>query len=218
VAEHYQIPSLNLALEVTERINAGQFDWPNDFRNLHPSPFGQNVYFRSMKRLLDTAWAEPLQEGVTVSPNPMPEPLDPFSYYRGRYVGIHEAKLVKGFTYDPAWNPGDGKGVRKGFVDVPVLKTDQPGAELHLKFEGTAIGVFVTCGPDVGILEYRIDNSAFRRVDQFTQWSSNLHLPWAYVLDAELSRGEHELTLRATDKKNPKSRGYACRIVYFLVN
>jgi len=219
VAEHYQLPSLNLALEVNERINTEQFDWPNDFRNLHPSPFGQNVYFRSMKHLLDTAWAGPLPENADLTPNPMPaESLDPFSYYRGRYVDIGEAELVEGFIYDAAWNPGDGKGLREGFFNVPVLKADQPGAVLRLKFEGTAIGVFVTCGPDVGIIEYSIDKSSFRQIDQFTQWSSNLHLPWAYILDAELSPGVHEITLRTSDKKNPKSRDHACRIVYFLVN
>ena len=219
VAEYYQLPSLNLAIEVNERINAGQFDWQNDFRNLHPSPFGQNVYFRSMKRLLDTAWADPLSENVNLAPNPMPaEPLDQFSYYRGRYLDIGDAELVEGFIYDAAWNPGDGKGLREGFVNVPVLKADQPGAMLRLKFEGTAIGVFVTCGPDVGIIEYSIDKSSLRQIDQFTQWSSNLHLPWAYILDAELSPGIHEITLRTADKKNPKSSGHACRIVYFLVN
>lgn len=219
VAEHYKLPSLNLALEVNERINTGQFDWLNDFRNLHPSPFGQNVYFRSMKYLLDTAWAEPLPENVNPTPNPIPtEPLDRFSYYHGRYVDIGEAELLEGFIHDPAWNPGDGKGVRKGFVDVPVLKADRPGAALRLKFEGTAVGVFATCGPDVGIIEYSIDKSSFRQIDQFTQWSANLHLPWAYILDAELSRDEHEIILRTTNKKNPKSRGHACRIVYFLVN
>ena len=219
VADHYSLPSLNLALEVTERINVGQFDWPNDFRNLHPSPFGQNVYFRSMKHLLDTAWAGSLPEKAKPTLNPMPaEPLDRFSYYRGRYVDIRGAELVEGFIYDAAWNPKDGKGMRKGFVDVPVLKADRPGAELRLKFNGTAIGVFVTCGPDVGVIEYSIDGSPVRQIDPFTPWSSNLHLPWCYVLDAELSSGGHEMTLRTTDKKNPESLGHACRIVYFLAN
>ncbi len=219
VAEYYQLPSLNLAMEITERIDARQFDWQNDFRNLHPSPFGQNVYFRSMKHLLDAAWAEPLPEKAESSPYAVPaEPLDGFSYYRGRYVSIDDAELVESFVRDAAWHPEDSAGVRKGFVDVPVLKADKPGAVLKLKFQGTAIGIFVTCGPDVGIIEYSIDNSSFRRIDQFTQWSTNLHLPWAYVLDAELSPGAHELTLRTTDQRNSKSRGYACRIVHFLAN
>jgi len=219
VAEYYQLPSLNLAIEVNERINAKQFDWPNDFRNLHPSPFGQNIYFRSMKHLFDAAWAEPLPEKVKSAPYAIPaEPLDRFSYYRGRYVSIDDAELVEGFIHDATWNPKDGAGVRKNFIDVPVLKADKPGAVLRLKFKGTAIGLFVTSGPDVGIIEYSIDNSSFRQIDQFTRWSSNLHLPWAYVLDAELKLGVHELTLRTTDRRNPNSHGYACRIVHFLVN
>ena len=37
VAEHYHIPSINLAREVTERIHASEFNWDNDFRDLHPS-------------------------------------------------------------------------------------------------------------------------------------------------------------------------------------
>lgn len=219
VAGHYQLPSLNLAIEVTKRINAGQFDWENDFRNLHPSPFGQNVYFRSMKHLLDAAWSEPLSEKLRTKPYAVPaEPLDRLSYYRGRYVGIDTAELVEGFVRDAAWDPNDGAGVRKGFVDVPVLKADEPGAVLKLKFTGTAVGVFVTCGPDVGIIEYSIDDSPFRQMDQYTRWSANLHLPWAYVLDAELDSGAHELTLRTTDRRNSNSLGNACRIVHFLAN
>ncbi|MCP4263770.1 MAG: SGNH/GDSL hydrolase family protein [Planctomycetes bacterium] len=219
VAEYYQLPSLNLALEVTERINAKQFDWPNDFRNLHPSAFGQNVYFRSMKHLLDTAWAQPLPGNARVTPNPMPtEALDKFSYYRGRYVNIDNAELIEGFTIDPLWNPKDKVRTRSGFVNVPVLQASQPGAILKLKFKGKAIGIFVTAGPDVGIIEFSIDDSPFRQIDLFTRWSSNLHLPWAYVLDVELGPGVHELTLETTDRKNPKSNGHACRIVHFLVN
>ena len=34
VAAHYAIPSLNLAREITERMDSGQFDWKNDFREL----------------------------------------------------------------------------------------------------------------------------------------------------------------------------------------
>jgi len=40
VAAHYNIPTINLEKEVTERINAGEFTWDDDFKNLYPSPFG----------------------------------------------------------------------------------------------------------------------------------------------------------------------------------
>jgi sialidase-1 len=146
------------------------------------------------------------------------ETLDKFSYYRGRYMNIDNADLVEGFTIDLLWNPKDKARTRSGFVKVPVLQASQPGALLKLKFTGTAIGIFVTAGPDAGIIEFSIDDSSFRQIDLFTRWSPNLHLPWAYILDAELDPGPHELTLKTTDRKNPKSTGHACRIVHFLVN
>ncbi|TNF46156.1 MAG: SGNH/GDSL hydrolase family protein, partial [Bacteroidetes bacterium] len=52
VAQHYNISTINLAKEVTERIDAGEFDWENDFKDLHPSPFGQNIYYQSMMKFL----------------------------------------------------------------------------------------------------------------------------------------------------------------------
>jgi len=219
VAQHYQTPSLNLAREVTERIDAGQFDWASDFRDLHPSPFGQNVYFRSMKALLDAAWRRPLAENAALSPNPMPEaPLDAYSYYRGRYTDIGSAELVAGFTYDSGWTPNDGGATRPGFVNCPVLRAEQGGATLKIAFRGTAVGLLVLAGPDVGIVEYSVDDAPFRQLDQFTRWSSRIHLPWVYVLDDELSPGLHELVLRTTEQKNARSLGHACRIVQFLTN
>jgi len=58
----------------------------------------------------------------------------------------------------------------------------------------------------------------FRKLDQFTQWSGGLHIPWAYIFDAELKPGDHELTLRTSAAKNPKSQGHAARILQFLAN
>ncbi len=42
---------MNLEQEVTERIAAGQFVWDNDFKDLHPAPFGYALYARSIIRL-----------------------------------------------------------------------------------------------------------------------------------------------------------------------
>ncbi|MCK4989496.1 MAG: SGNH/GDSL hydrolase family protein, partial [Bacteroidales bacterium] len=49
VTAHYKLGTINLAKEVTDRINNGEFTWEEDFINLHPSPFGQSIYFCSMK-------------------------------------------------------------------------------------------------------------------------------------------------------------------------
>ncbi len=219
VAEHYSIPSLNLALEVTERIEAGEFTWKDDFKNLHPSPFGQHLYFKSIKRLLEKAWAAPLAKDSPVKPHTLPErTLDEFSYTHARLVDIGQAKLSEGWERVAHWKPEDRAGTRKGFVDVPMLVSSQPGASVSLTFEGRAIGILVAAGPDAGTVEYSIDGKRYETVDLFTRWSRGLHLPWAYVLTSELEAGEHVVTLRVGEAKHPDSQGYAVRITYWLVN
>jgi len=217
VAQHYSVSAIDLAREVTLRIDKGEFDWKK-FGGLHPSPFGHQLYAAAIGRFLDAAWKDPLPADAAVRPHPMPEqPLDPQHYGRGRYVDIQSATLVSGWQLVPDWKPPKG-ATRKQFVNCPALEATEPGATLQLKFNGTAIGVLEAAGYDVGILEFSIDGAPFRKLDQFTQWSGGLHIPWAYLFDAELKPGDHELTLRMSADKNPKSQGHAARILQFLVN
>ncbi len=85
-------------------------------------------------------------------------------------------------------------------------------------FEGKAIGLLVTSGPDAGIIEYSVDGSPFAEADQFTPWSGGLHLPWLVMLDDTLRDGKHRLSLRISREKDPASVGTACRIHQFVVN
>ena len=186
---------------------------------MHPAPFGQALYARSIGRLFDAAWKEPCAVSAAIVPHQLPpQPLDAKSYFRGRLGDIRDAKLASGWKIDSSWKPTDKAGTRAGFVNVPMLVADEAGATLKLKFSGTAIGIFVAAGPDAGTVEYSIDGSPFASQDLFTQWSPGLHIPWAYVLTGDLSDGKHELTLRIAEKKNPASTGHACRIVDFLLN
>lgn len=223
VAEHYQIPSVNLAKEVTERIAAGEFSWEEDFRDLHPAPFGHALYAQSIERLLSVA-ENATAKDYSPTARPLPPPLDPASYFRGRLLGPAEviasgqASLSAGWTLDNAWKPTDKASIRTGFVDVPALIAETPGATMKLKFSGIGIGVFVASGPDAGNLEFRIDDQAWETCGLFTQWSPSLHLPWAKMLSASLEPGQHELELRIAADADGRSQGHAVRIIHFLVN
>jgi len=217
VARYYGIPSVDLAREVTERINAGEFDWQT-FGGLHPAPFGHRLYARSIGHLFDAAWPMPLAADAKVRPHRMPAgPLDPLNYEHGRYVDLDQAQLASGWERVRSWTSNDAQ-TREKFTHVPMLVATEPGAVLRLQFTGTAVGILVVAGPDVGYIEFNIDGGPFRRVDQFTKWSAVLHIPWLYMLDADLKAGRHELTLRTASAKHPKSRGHAARIVKFVVN
>ena len=223
VAEHYKIPSINLAREVTERIDAGEFTWEKDFRGLHPAPFGHALYARSISRMLSAAWSEN-KINPTSTVLDLPAPLDVASYFHGRLVSpsdLFETKkltLVSGWRMDANWKPDGKVGTRPGFVDVPALIAEAPDATAKLAFEGIGIGIFITSGPDTGNIEYRIDLGDWQKQELFTQWSPGLHLPWAKMLASELPNGAHELELRVSQTADARSKGNAIRIIHFLIN
>ncbi|MEM9141425.1 MAG: GDSL-type esterase/lipase family protein [Bacteroidota bacterium] len=218
VAIHYGLSSLNLAKEVTERIDNGEFSWEKDFQNLHPSPFGQGVYARSMIQFLTDAYDSYLDPDDKIKAYALPGKLDALSYHNGHYISISRAKLGKGWTIDPNWKPKDKTGTRQNYVNVPMLVGSETGREVQLNFEGTAVGIAVAAGRDAGIIRYRIDNGPWLEQNLFTKWSMHLHLPWYYTLANGLPQGKHRLTLRLSEKKDERSTGRVCRIRYFYVN
>jgi lysophospholipase L1-like esterase len=218
VADYYGNPSIDLAREVTERIDAGEFTWEDDFKNLHPSPFGHRVYLRSIQRLFDLAWSGPVPNGVEAHPIP-DAPLDAYSYTHGRIVSINSAESLHGFHIVANWKPSDGAGTRPGFTEVPMLAGTEPGSSFTFAFTGTAVGLWVAAGPDAGVVEYSIDGAPFTRIDLYTEWSSGLHLPWAYILDGALADGPHTVEVRiAKPSANRENGGTSVRIAHFLVN
>jgi sialidase-1 len=212
IARHYGAAYINLAKEVYDRIKAGEFTWKYDFKDLHPSPFGQEVYFQTIKELLKKDFSE---KPVATS---FPAAIDKFSYDNGSYHQIEEAKNLKGFTLVPSWKPEKKLATREGFVNVPMLVGEEPNASLELPFKGRGVGIAIISGPDAGKISYSIDGKKEQTLDLFTSWSTQLHLPWYLMLADDLSAGKHTLKLTIESDKNKESTGTACRIVYFLVN
>jgi len=218
VARHYNISTINLAKEVTERIDAGEFDWENDFKDLHPSPFGQNIYFRSMKRFLEDA-CEVAQVDEELETTQLPDPLDPYSYSNGTLIEPgDDYSSVVGWELLEDWQPSDEIGTRSNYVDVPMLVGQYPGEPIRFQFEGNTAGIAVASGPSAGIIEYRIDGSPWKKQDLFTQWSQQLYLPWFFTLASGLENGKHSLEIRLLEEKNSESDGGQAIIRYFYYN
>jgi len=217
VAEHYQVNSIHLAKEVYERIKNKEFTWADDFKDLHPSPFGQEVYFQSIKTFLNNAF-NGISSSARYSVNPLPTLLNDGSYDKGRYLSIKKAEIKSDFMSVDSWKPQEGAGTRKQYVNIPALIGEKPDAAFQLEFTGNTIGICVASGPDAGIISYSIDGKPFKNLDLFTRWSENLHLPWYLMLGQSLNEKKHTLRVRILSEKNHKSKGNACRILHFLVN
>lgn len=240
VAETYHLPSVNIAREVHDRIRRGEFSWEKDFKDVHPAEFGQELYYKSIRTLLEACWESPRTAQGTHGPapethtpapgtrpaasrtnapaHPLPHPLDAANFSEGQYIPVHTAQHDSTWTLQEDWTPADSAGTRPGFVHVPVLSATTPGAALTLHFRGTAAGIAVVSGPDAGTIRYSIDNGPANTMDLYTQWSSWLHLPWYEVLGSGLAEGPHVLHITIDQTKNARSKGYAVRIVHFLVN
>ncbi|RFS14636.1 SGNH/GDSL hydrolase family protein [Emticicia sp. C21] len=219
VASHYQLPSINLAEEVADRLAAKEFSWEYDFKDLHPSPFGQEIYYQSIKYLLNRSFKNfTNSNSVSLINSELPKALVAKNFEGGKYVNINEAKIEKGWQLVEKWQPTDGVGTREGFVNCPILEATSPDATLSLSFTGNAVGIGLVSGPDAGEILYSIDNGPYKSMDLYTQWSHFLHLPWYKLFAANLTDKKHTLHLKVSENKNAKSKGTACRIVYFLVN
>ncbi len=218
VAEFYNLPTINLAKEVTERIDAGEFTWEDDFKNLHPSPFGQGVYAHSMITFLENAWSGFVAEDDKITNYPLQEKLDDACYDNGVLIPASEINAAKGWEFVENWIPEIEARTRNNYINVPMLIGEYPGKALKYKFDGNAVGIAVAAGPDAGIIEYRIDGGAWKKQDLFTKHSKSYHLPWYFTLADGLERKEHTIQLRLTGEKNPNSIGNRCVLRYLYVN
>ncbi len=218
VAKYYNIPVINLAKEVTDRINAGEFTWKDDFKDLHPSPFGQGIYARSMRTFLENAFAMASKNNVQYKNRKLPPALDKYCYDNGILIPASEIKPVKGWKYYKIWEPPMKARTRANYTKVPMLVGEYPAKPVKFEFSGTAVGIAVAAGPDAGIIKYRIDKGKWKTKDLFTRFSKIYYLPWYYMLDDELSPGKHTVEIKLSRKTNKQSKGRKCVMRYMFVN
>ena len=64
IAGYYQLPSINLAKAIRDKLANNEFSWEKDFKDLHPSPFGQELYFEAIKDLLSSNFASLNKQGI----------------------------------------------------------------------------------------------------------------------------------------------------------
>jgi sialidase-1 len=215
LAQYYHLPFINLAEEVSRRIANKEFTWEYDFKSLHPSPLGMEIYFNSIKTLLRK---ELIGRSSQLTAVKMPAPLQKSNYAEAGYVSVANASNEKDFVFDPSWHPKDDAKTREGFVDVPMLVGERADASFDLRFKGTSVGIAVVSGPDAGTISYSIDGRDEKELDTYNHYSRALHLPQYFLLADGLKNKKHTLHIKISEEHNKESKGTALRIVHFLVN
>ena len=217
VAEHYRVPSVNVAKEVADRIAAGTLTW-KEYGGVHPGKPGNALAAGMVTGMLDENWKTPLPVGAKKVSHDLPRALVAGNYEQGRFVALNTAKIASGWTLAvPEWKTIPGQW-RDRFRGSELLSATKPGAELTLDFHGQAVGAYILAGPDAGVVQASIDGGAFQTIDLYHKFSGGLHYPRTVLFAADLSPGKRTLTLRLADTKNAKSTGTAARFVQFVAN
>ena len=216
VADHYGLPTANIGAELAARIERGEFTWKL-YRDCHPSPEGNRLVADVQERLFDAAkFGEPFSGGEAV-PRAMPPPMDPLCYEEGRFLDFSAVKIEGGWSVSVPDLSASAVTVRPQARAVN-LHAEKPGAKCSFRFEGTAAGLYVTAGPDAGMLDVSVDGAPPRRVDLWDAYSPRLHYPKTVMIAEGLERGPHTVEMVLSAERNPASSGTACRIFRVCVN
>ena len=187
IAAHYQLPTLNLTTN-----QAGASD------DLHKAYGQQLTTFLAAQAVLTPT---PLLRNL---PNPLVS--DEMNY--GEFKALAEIK------HSALWKT-DNNNDRN--LPALLLASDKAGATLDLFFDGTVLGFTFLASPQGGTFEVLIDGKpAPAPLTKVDAYSANAQLQ-ARIIPGGLPQGEHKLTIRVTNEKNPKSNGNQIKLGSMLV-
>jgi beta-N-acetylhexosaminidase len=214
VAEYYQIPSIDMCVQIMELYKAGSLIFqgkPGDHPdksgdhpatlvfspdNVHPYPeTGHRLYTEAIARSF-LQMSGPDQGQASAAPADVPHPLPPpMTPDRLEHVQMVPAdKLTTTGQWTVVQPSGEGEGVLSPEPFSTLLKTTRPGSALVVNFDGTMIGLYDVIGPGTGTWEVWLDgkrDTAFTRFDAFaTYWRPH------YVLLTDLPPGRHRVEFR----------------------
>lgn len=214
VAERYGITSVNVAREVALAIKGRKFTW-KDYGGVHPKAFGYDIASRMIVAAITAGW-----EGSAVKQSrALPALIDEDSYVNGRLVSVKEAKLQGDWRIGKVGRDLLSVGsIRSRYESYDLLRGDDAGASLKLRFSGRSVGAFILAGPDAGVVKAKVDGRDAGRHDLFHRHSQKLNYPRSVMFATGLKPGAHELELTISQTRNANSAGTSASILFFEVN
>ncbi|KRF39119.1 hypothetical protein ASG93_23425 [Paenibacillus sp. Soil787] len=214
VAEYYQLPSVNIAGAIYNKIISGEIKWEDiSGDEVHPNDFGYALYARVIEDFLDKELIVPNEKYE--DPFALPSPLDSFCYENGKQLSplivntSSNWRMIEGWTTEQIFNWAPTADIFFG---------ETPGDEFQFSFTGTAVGISLLAGMDTGDIEVSLDGGAFRTIPLFDRYCLMFYRPIIIVFSEQLDRGTHTVNIRISSEKHETSSGHAIRILKLLVN
>jgi lysophospholipase L1-like esterase len=219
VAQHYQLPSIHLAMEVARMAKEGSLQWrgpqpskpgskPIVFSadSVHPYvETGHKLYLEAIFRSLGPI----IQASTAPPPARLPSPLDPENYEGAKLVPIIQAQLSPGFTtLDPTVYPF-AKTLAKR---LPQLRgTTQPGETLRFRFKGSRCALYHVVGPHSGQVTVTVDGVSSVKTG-FDSYCNSYRLQ-TLLLAQGLPDGPHQVQIQLHPESPDKAAILAKRSI-----
>lgn len=203
LAEHYGIPSINVALRIAQLQQEGKLIYvsPKDEQgkpmpvpghivfsddSVHPLDAGHQIYTDVIKGALTE---------MAASAKPKPHELRP-AFVADNWERAHLAPLTPDML-TPGWQklpPSDHIQQAFGHFLPEIWQATQPGEKIHFRFKGTAVRLYDIVGPDGGQAVVTLDGKVGKPIPRFDSYCSYHRLQVMGVAQG-LEDTVHEVTI-----------------------
>ena len=215
VAEHYQISSIHMGLEVARLAKEGKLILKVDPKTeqertalkdkivfsadgVHPHPeTGHQLYLEAIARSF-----EKMKDNATPAAHKLPDPFVADNYENAKLVSLSKAKLSEGWEkLDPQKNP-QARAFRKYLPEMYYAA--EPGQSLSFSFKGRLVGFIDLLGPDCGQLQMTIDDAKLTTVARFDAYCT-YHRIGSFIAGQDLSDSVHSIRVTVDDRELDKA-------------
>ena len=201
VADHYKIPSINFAVEVSKMVFASQLIFKDAAKEVngikvfspdgvHPYPeTGHVIYQGAIARSFETMGAS---KKFKTKKHKLPKPLANDYFSNTKMVNLNQVQLSKNWQVLKIKDQPGFSGFGKYLEDFG--KASQTGETLTVRFKGKAIGAYDIMGPDAGKVIVQVDGIVKDTISRFDAYCTYRRMN--YFLIDHLEDKEHEVIFR----------------------
>ena len=208
IADHYDIPTIHMGLEVAKLAKEGKIEWKAKLPktdeerkaladkfvfapdSVHPHvETGHELYLAAIVRSLG-----PIQSASAApASHALKAPFTATNYEQAQLAPITEATLTSGFSLlDPKT---DEFGKRWANRMTTLHKGSKPGETITFKFKGTRCALYDLVGPDCGQVIVTLDDQPERIVPRFDPHCT-YHRLATLVIGSNLEDKEHSVKIQ----------------------
>lgn len=200
IADHYGIPSLNLARHAAAKIIGGEIPFAAFSRDgVNPTDAGAKIYAEAVARFVDALMAAGPVPDQPV-PYQLPPPLFPETDDNGRIVAYEDPQVKP----SGPWQPGQASPIGPF---RHLLVTDRTGAALTLKFKGSEIGILDVADRNSADYEFSVDGAPWRKLAAPQDVTAPAMRPVALATGLDRNAG-HELVLKVASPGTARFGGF----------